>query len=156
MLKGHLDWVRRAIPSPCGKMIASCSNDFSIKIWDLEKKEIKHDLREHEHVVEDVCWANNSSNEFIVKAASIEENKNKSAGDNNGMDCRFVVSACRDKTIKFWDIQTSSVLFTLIGHDNWVRGLQFHPQGRYRMFATNEVIFELELSDNFYLTFFLI
>ena len=130
-LKGHLDWVRRAIPSPCGKMIASCSNDFSIKIWDLEKKEIKHDLREHEHVVEDVCWANSTSNEFIIKASSIEETK-KQSGDSNGVVSRFVVSACRDKTIKFWDIHTSSVIFTLIGHDNWVRGLAFHPQGRYR------------------------
>jgi platelet-activating factor acetylhydrolase IB subunit alpha len=136
-LKGHLDWVRRAIPSPCGKMIASCSNDFSIKIWDLEKKEIKHDLREHEHVVEDVCWANSTSNEYIIKASSIEESK-KQSGDSNGVVSRFVVSACRDKTIKFWDIHTSSVIFTLIGHDNWVRGLAFHPQGRYLISVSDD------------------
>lgn len=61
----------------------------------------------------------------------------------------FVISGSRDKTIKLWDALTGVCLLTLvyylylipvtpeltrfsflqIGHDNWVRGLTFHPGG---------------------------
>jgi FOG: WD40 repeat len=28
-------------------------------------------------------------------------------------------------------VGSGSLLFTLIGHDNWVRGVTFHPGGKY-------------------------
>lgn len=32
---------------------------------------------------------------------------------------------------QMWDVASRSCLFTIIGHDNWVRGLVFHPGGKY-------------------------
>ena len=37
-LTGHAEWIRMVRPSPSGLLLASCSNDHSIKIWDLNKK----------------------------------------------------------------------------------------------------------------------
>ncbi|KAH8594789.1 WD40-repeat-containing domain protein [Bisporella sp. PMI_857] len=35
-----------------------------------------------------------------------------------------------DKSIKVWDAR-GTLIKTLVGHNNWVRGLVFHPGGRY-------------------------
>jgi len=38
----------------------------------VSTKECKCDLRDHEHVVEDVAWAPESANPYVVDAAGIE------------------------------------------------------------------------------------
>lgn len=144
-LKGHLDWVRRAIPSPCGKLIASCSNDKSVRVWDFEKKEIKTEFHDHDHVIEDVQWAAPTSTPFIQKAvgATGDSSSNTTTpsspqSSSSSSISRYLASASRDKTIKFWDLQTQSILFTFKGHDNWVRGLKFHPGGRYLLSVSDD------------------
>lgn len=37
-----------------------------------------------------------------------------------------------------WDVSSRSCLFTMIGHDNWVRGLVFHPGGKYVISASDD------------------
>lgn len=48
----------------------------------------------------------------------------------------------RGKNKKFffqvWDISTGVCLFTFIGHDNWVRGVVFHPGGKYIISASDD------------------
>ena len=34
----------------------------------------------------------------------------------------FLASGSRDKSIRVWDVSSGACLFTLVGHDNWVRG----------------------------------
>lgn len=156
----HTDWIRRVVPSPCGKFIASCSNDQTVKVWTSEKFEEKADLREHEHVVEDVVWPNASSIQYIEDPNShsnksdkqsnltnghsnlASKNSTDSSSDNNKNNSlqasKYLVSCSRDKSIKFWDIQTSSVLFSLIGHDNWIRQIKFMPGGRYLLSCADD------------------
>ena len=43
----------------------------------------------------------------------------------------YLASGSRDKTIKIWEVKNSRCVITLIGHDNWVTDLCFHPSGRY-------------------------
>ncbi|KAL3170101.1 hypothetical protein MRX96_015166 [Rhipicephalus microplus] len=43
----------------------------------------------------------------------------------------FLASGSRDKTIKLWDVSTGLAVFTLVGQDNWVRGVKFHSGGKY-------------------------
>jgi platelet-activating factor acetylhydrolase IB subunit alpha len=37
-----------------------------------------------------------------------------------------------------WDVSTGLCLFTLSGHDNWVRGLVFHSGGKYLLSAADD------------------
>ena len=170
----HTDWIRKVLPSPCGKFIASCSNDQTVKVWSAEKFEEKADLREHEHVVEDIAWPNGNSIQYIEDPNSRSGQKNnntttdkqssangltnghanasltnKNSTDsssqldnkNNSLSLqtsKYLVSCSRDKSIKFWDIQTSSVLFTLLGHDNWIRQIKFMPGGRYLLSCADD------------------
>lgn len=50
----------------------------------------------------------------------------------------FVATGSRDKTIKLWDAQSGQCLKTLVGHDNWVRALVFHPSGKFLLSASDD------------------
>ena len=41
-------------------------------MWFVATKECKCDLRDHDHVVEDVAWAPESANPHIAEAAGLE------------------------------------------------------------------------------------
>lgn len=158
----HTDWIRKVVPSPCLNLLASCSNDQTVKVWEISninKIDVKNDLRDHEHVIEDIVWANTNSIQYITAgnnsnnntepnnnnlqngSASPENLNNSNNNDKNNKssaDSRYLISASRDKSIKFWDLHTNSVLFTLLGHDNWVRQLKIMPGGRYLLSCADD------------------
>ncbi len=77
-LLGHRDWVRQVRIYFDGSLMASCSNDQSIFVWHISTSELssnnnlecKHfELRGHEHVVECLAWAPDSSTPAIMEAA---------------------------------------------------------------------------------------
>ncbi|KAF3705704.1 Clustered mitochondria protein -like protein [Channa argus] len=121
---GHREWVRMVRPNQDGSLIASCSNDQTVRVWVVASKECKAELREHEHVVECIAWAPDSAHPTILEATGLESKKSGKSGP-------FLLSGSRDKTIKMWDVSTGICLMTLVGHDNWVRGVLFHPGGRF-------------------------
>ncbi len=50
----------------------------------------------------------------------------------------FIASASRDKTLKIWDVKSGKCIVTLVGHDNWVTGLVFHPNGRFLLSVSDD------------------
>lgn len=69
---GHREWVRMVRPNQDGTLIASCSNDQTVRVWVVATKECKAELREHEHVVECISWAPESSYSSISEATGSE------------------------------------------------------------------------------------
>ena len=43
----------------------------------------------------------------------------------------YLVSGSRDKTVKLWDPLKNTCLATFTCHDNWVRSVLLHPNGKY-------------------------
>jgi len=143
---GHNEWVRRAIVNESATMIASCSNDQSVMIWNLEKGTIDHQLLEHEHVVECILFIKEEVGKKAImeseygkspikeeeekttkeKLANIKENLTNKYAKNN-----ILASGSRDKTIKIWNCEQGTCIVTLIGHDNWVRGLAMHHSNKF-------------------------
>ncbi|XP_071849779.1 lissencephaly-1 homolog isoform X2 [Apostichopus japonicus] len=128
---GHREWVRMVKPNSDGSLLASASNDQTVRVWVVATKECKLELREHDHVVECVAWAPESAHSTLNEATGAEVKKGARSGP-------FLVSGSRDKTIKIWDISTEVCIMTLHGHDNWVRGVLFHPGGRYIISAADD------------------
>jgi platelet-activating factor acetylhydrolase IB subunit alpha len=69
---GHREWVRQVRSNHDGTMLASCSNDQTVRIWVVSSTECKAEFREHDHVVECVAWANEKALEPICEAAAID------------------------------------------------------------------------------------
>ncbi|KAJ3114257.1 Platelet-activating factor acetylhydrolase IB subunit alpha [Phlyctochytrium bullatum] len=130
-LLGHLDWVRAVIPSDDGKLLASCSNDQAIRLWDAVSGDSKGELRGHEHVVECLAFAPVSSVQNIRESIGL----NGKSKDATGL---YLASGSRDKTIRIWDTSTLQCVVTLAGHDNWVRGLAFHPSGKVLLSVSDD------------------
>lgn len=139
---GHDGWVRMVQVYHDGSMFASCSSDQTICIWSISSKECKMQLREHEHVIECIQWAP----ERAISAVS-EADQNRSANIHINGDMKsaasktigpILVSGSRDKTIKFFDVNSGLCMFTLVGHDNWIRGLRFHPGGKYLLSVSDD------------------
>ena len=100
-----------------GTLLASCSSDLSIKLWDPadEYKNIRT-LLDHNHSV--------SAVRFIPSGA---------AGPPSSGN--LLVSASRDKTLKIWDVTTGYCVKTLQGHTDWVRDVCPSSDGRF-LFST--------------------
>lgn len=59
-------------PNQDGSLIASCSNDQTVRVWVVASKECKAELREHEHVVECIAWAPENAHSTILEATGSE------------------------------------------------------------------------------------
>uniref|UniRef100_A0AC34GQ77 LisH domain-containing protein n=1 Tax=Panagrolaimus sp. ES5 TaxID=591445 RepID=A0AC34GQ77_9BILA len=99
--------------------------DWVVKVWSMENKALVVDLYGHDHVVECVAWAS----EATVKAMKIPDDKEADVLIEGSP--LVLASAGRDKSIRVWHVNIGACLFTIDGHDNWVRGLVFHPLGNY-------------------------
>ena len=126
-----------------GNLLASCSNDQTVRVWQAGGKDVKVEMRDHDHVVECVAWAPEAATQAVNEAA-----RDAAGGDNKnrldiGQICivaqllhcsmclfsgsypgPFLASGSRDKSIRVWDVSSGQCLFSLVGHDNWVRGEQ--------------------------------
>ncbi|MDR3734017.1 MAG: WD40 repeat domain-containing protein [Acidobacteriaceae bacterium] len=118
----------------------------------------------HENVVEAIAIANDNAALVIEKseyysklmyAASVEmmtagggangnapalgeEEKKAAAKGKKKSDKVFVATGGRDKLIKIWDAKVGREVAKLVGHDNWVRDLVFHPSGKYLLSAADD------------------
>ncbi|KAI9256790.1 putative platelet-activating factor acetylhydrolase ib alpha subunit [Helicostylum pulchrum] len=133
-LVGHLEWVRNVSPSEDGRLLVSCSNDQTARIWDVQKGDTKMDFRGHDHVVECVIFLPVVSYPFVLEwlEANVKSSKDQP------IPGQYIFTGSRDKTIKLWDAGTGQLLSTLVGHDNWVRGLVVHPSGKYLVSASDD------------------
>lgn len=81
-------------PNQDGTLIASCSNDQTVRVWVVATKECKAELREHEHVVECISWAPESAYPTILDATGSEV---KNCSDL----CGFIVVCIYDYLHRF-------------------------------------------------------
>ena len=76
IFKGHKDWVNSVAFSPDGTMIASGSNDDTIKLWNLEGR-LLQTFEGHKHIVNSVAFSPDgtmiasSSFECMIKLCTI-------------------------------------------------------------------------------------
>jgi len=56
----------------------------------------------------------------------------------NSYQQTFLFTGGRDKLIKLFILQTGEQLATFTGHDNWIRSLAIHPNGKYLYSASDD------------------
>ncbi len=130
-LKGHTNSVRSVDFTPAGNYLASSSSDLTIKLWDMESYRCVRTLRGHDHTISAVKFVPLSmqylnSNALEAGNGNVEGNQTATGIEATAAGTAFLISASRDKTIKFWDVETGFVSQT-ISHQDWIRCLAVRP-----------------------------
>ncbi|KAI1753213.1 nuclear distribution protein pac-1a [Xylaria castorea] len=133
-LKGHTGWVRDLFPSSDGRYLLSAGDDMTARLWDIStatQTESKLTMFGHEHHVECCAIAPPSTYKYIALTAGLKRPPPTSSS------AEYMATGSRDKTIRLWDAR-GTCLLTLIGHDNWIRALVFHPGGQYLLSVSDD------------------
>ncbi|TFY60288.1 hypothetical protein EVG20_g7474 [Dentipellis fragilis] len=104
-LEGHTKPVETMVFSPNGKRLITGSDDFTIRVWDLESSVITSSIL--------------TGHSDYVRGVAISPDGTK------------IASACDDKTVRLWSTETGTPLLTpLEGHTDWARTVAFFPDGK--------------------------
>lgn len=101
-LSGHTDVVRCVTHSPDGLTIASCSDDKTIRLWDVQTGNLLRTMEGHDAEVNSVCYS---------------------------PDGTMIASGSSDWTVRLWNAKTGALTRTLTDHDGVVWSVSFSPDG---------------------------
>lgn len=105
--EGHEDEINCLKFDPSGSLLASCSDDYTAKIWSTKSCSVVHNLREHTREVYTMQWCPSVNRRLVLATASF------------------------DSLVKLWDVNTGRCLKTLAGHTDPVYSLAYSPNGQF-------------------------
>jgi WD40 repeat protein len=131
----HTDSVRGVVHLPGGERIITCSEDSSLRVWNLKSgKQIGEDWRDGESKVKSIALSPDgkkvASGKQIREDWRDEESKvwmNSLALSPNG---KKVVSGSSDGAVRLWDIDTCKVIAKWTGHTQPVASVYWSQDGQ--------------------------
>jgi WD40 repeat protein len=102
-LIGHYDRVTSVAFSPDGTLLASGSDDHTVRLWRSSDGAFLRSLQGHSGYVKNVAFS---------------------------PDGTILASASDDRTVRLWRVSDGALLRTLEGHTGWVEAVEFAPDGR--------------------------
>jgi WD40 repeat protein len=100
--QGHADWVTCLTYHPNSMLLASGSNDATIRLWDAETGQCLKTLSGHDSWIQALAFCPGADQ---------------------------LASGSNDTTIRLWHIVTGECEKTLVGHRDRILALHWHPDG---------------------------
>eukprot|EP00042_Codosiga_hollandica_P050573 m.606929 g.606929 ORF g.606929 m.606929 type:complete len:828 (-) comp58115_c0_seq8:348-2831(-) len=102
-LPGHTHWVTCLAVSRGGTLVASGSNDCTVRLWDLASSTLVHIFKGHDNWVNTVAFS---------------------------PDGLLVASGSHDGTVRLWNVKTGKAVGKPCEQDdNWIYSVAFSPDG---------------------------
>ncbi|ORX40139.1 WD40-repeat-containing domain protein [Kockovaella imperatae] len=153
-LTSHRAPITRVAFHPTWTVLASASEDASVKIWDWEGGEFERTVKGHTKAVTDVEYSPKGtlmvtcSSDLTIKlwdpANEYNNTKTLHGHDHSVSTVRFtpdgekLVSASRDKSIRIWEVASGYCVKTLTGHVEWVREVVPSEDGRWLLSSSSD------------------
>ncbi|MEB3312148.1 MAG: AAA-like domain-containing protein, partial [Snowella sp.] len=142
-LSGHKEGVTGVVFSPNGQLIATVSNDETLKLWTNQGQFLRQ-FSGHQGSIYSVSFSPNSqliataSKDETVKLWNVQGQLLKTFKGHQGSvysvtfspDGKYLASSSRDKTVRLWDLQ-GKTLAILNGHQKSIDDVQFSPDGTF-------------------------
>ncbi|KAK7582833.1 hypothetical protein V3481_012131 [Fusarium oxysporum f. sp. vasinfectum] len=152
-LEGHSDNVNSVVFSHDSTMLASASEDKTVRIWDLKTGKCERVLEGHIGWVNSLVFSNNStmvasaSEDKTVQIWDLKTGKCECVLEGHGElikslvfshDSTMLASASDDKTVRIWDLKTGKCEHVLEGHSSYINSVAFSHDSMIVASASND------------------
>ena len=142
----HNNFIRSCKFSPDVRVLASASDDKTVKLWDFTSRQQIVQFCDHDQQVNSVrfhpdgtCVASGSCDRTIkiwdIRSQRLIQHYDAHSDEINEIDFhpngRYLLSTSNDSTIKIWDLRQGHILYTLYGHEGASTSAAFSPCGDY-------------------------
>ncbi len=145
-LQGHGNWARAvAFHYHAGLMLASGSEDHTVKFWNIGSGQEISTLRHQDGGVNAIAFSHDgallasASNDTTIKLWEVASGRLLLTlhGHHHTVfsvafspDGKLLASGGVDNTVRLWEVDNGRELFILSGHTSWVFSVAFSPDGK--------------------------
>ncbi|WP_346294132.1 NB-ARC domain-containing protein [Sphaerothrix gracilis] len=151
-LRGHSSRIWTIAFSPNGQLLASGSDDQTIRLWNAQDGTCLTVLQGHTGGITSVRFSPNglmlasASEDSSIRLWDVDRRTTLKTlqghtswvwavafapqRDANNPDGQTLASGSDDRTIRLWEVATGTCRKTLQGHSDWITSLSFSPNGQ--------------------------